>query len=501
MDRSRYILAYDVGTSGVKGVLVTMMGEILRSETEDYPLYTPYPGWAEQDPQDYWRGVCSVTKRLLEKSGISPSSVAGIVSDTMWRGIIPVDKKGNVLYNNILWLDSRAGDQAKRLNEHFGAGKFTPAYFWPKLMWLRENRPDIIEKADVILEVNSFLKWKMTSRASVDISNCFVRSLDPELESFYEQVLSFMDVPQEKFPELDHCHDEVGRVTEKAAAELGLVPGIPVFGGCNDIIAITIGSGSACQDGVHIYFGSSGWIGYTCRHKPVLTGSAFDETRNVMVYGIRSVGLTLRWIAEKLYTSESEELGGKVFGFIDREAEQIPAGSEGVLAAPWFYGGSSLICGPDARGCFLNLGPGHDRRHMARAMMEAICYQLRMWVDHVDSTGEYPCPEAFNVIGGGAVSDFWMQMLADVLKKPVTVPNMCRQAGAVGAACCALVGLGEYADFEEAARNLPAARRFWPRPEVSAVYDKSYEVYKQLYTVLKPLFQQMNTVNTEGSDK
>ncbi len=497
MSNPQYVLAYDVGTSGVKGVLVSLDGEILLAETESYPLYTPQPGWAEQVPEDYWRGVCKVTRALMAKSGVSPSAIAGLAFGSMWKGIIPIDRDGKVLHNSILWLDARAGDQARRLNERFGAGKFNAAAYWPKLMWLRENAPEVIENAEIILEVNSFLKWKATGQAAVDISNSFVRSFDPELEAFYEEFLSFIDIPQEKFPPIVHAYDLVGRITEDAAAELGLAPGIPIFGGCNDIQAVTVGSGCADLGGVHIYFGSSGWNGYTRPHRSSIIDSPFDETRDLKLFGLRAIGLSFNWAAETLYKSEWETLGGEVFPLIDREAAEIPPGSDGVLVAPWFYGEWPPLCGLDARGCFLNLAPQHDRRHLARATMEGICYHLRMLAELADKAGGCAWPEAFNAIGGGAGSDIWMQMLADIMNTPVNVPRAPRHAGAAGVACCALIGLGEYADYTEAAKHLQMAHRFEPQPEAVKVYEKNYAVFKQLYSMLRPVFEQMNTRKAE----
>ena len=257
----RYVLAYDLGTSGVKGALVNMQGEVIDTATADYLLYTPQPNWAEQDPEQYWQGVCEVTRQVLKKAGAAPESVAGMAFGTQWKGIIPVDKDGKVLHNSIIWLDARAVDQAKRLNEKFGEGLFAASDYWPKLMWLQENEPECIENAQLILEANSFLKWKATGAGAIDISNCFVRSFDPKVEKLYEEILEFAGIPQEKFPGYVRAQDLVGHVTEKAAAELGLVPGIPVFGGNSDIQAIAVGAGCSDIGGVHMYFGSSGWVG------------------------------------------------------------------------------------------------------------------------------------------------------------------------------------------------------------------------------------------------
>ena len=486
----RYVLSYDFGTGSVKGALVTMKGEVAAVCTTPYPLLTPQPGWAEQSPTDYWNAVCTVTRGVLKNAGVRPECVAGMAFGTMWKGIIPIDAEGNVLHNSIIWLDARAEDQARRLNEWAGAVKFSADSYWAKLMWLRENRPEVVEKAVVILETNAFLKWKATGVAAVDISNSFVSSFDPELEEFYRGALRFMDIPQEKFPRVVASTELVGRVTPGAAEELGLVPGIPVFGGNSDIHAITAGSGCAGIGGVHAYFGSSGWVGYTIPHIPAHKISPFDQNRDTMLVTMRAVGLSLNWVADRLYGAERAEMGDEVFSLINREVEQIPAGSDGVLCTPWFFGESAPLLDLDARGGFLNLSPHHDRRHMTRALMEGVCYTLKMRVKNLK---DYPWPEAINAVGGGSLSNVWMQSLADVMNVPVRVPEATRHAGAVGTAYSALIGLGECADYEEASRRIRYERIFYPNPDAVALYEDGYRVFEQLYTMLKPMFAHFNS--------
>jgi len=483
----KYILAYDLGTSGVKGVLVTLRGEVAASATCGYPYTSPQPGWAEQDPQDYWNGVCNVTKEVLRSGAVNPQQIAGIAFGTLWKGIIPIDSEGNVLRKSILWLDSRAGEQAKRLNQHFGVSIFVGSDYWSKLFWLRENEPETVEKAAMILEVNAFLKWKATGVAAVDISNSFVRSLDPQLDAFYEKVFAFADISREKFPPVVNAGDKVGQLTEKAAAEMGLVPDIPVFGGNSDIQGVTVGAGCSKIGGVHVYFGSSGWVGFTVPHKEKSMLTHMDAARQVFLSGMRSIGLSLNWFADRFYSGESN-----VFQRIDQDVQSIPAGADGVFSTPWFFGEYPPQAGPDVRGCFLNLKPEHDRRHMARALMEGICYHLRQRTAYFCGQYGFPWPEEVHAVGGGACSDVWMQMLADIMGVKVLVSYAPRHAGAVGTAYAALIGLGICSDYDDAANQVPIQSVFVPQEENVSVYNCCYGVYTQLYQALKPIFQEMN---------
>ena len=467
----QYVLAYDLGTSGVKGALVTLEGTLVTTATAAYPLYRPAPAWAEQEPEDYWRGVCTVTRKLLAITGIRPETVAGIAFGTQWKGVIPIAADGTVLHRSMIWLDLRSVDQARRLTQHFKGSVFTPDSCWPKLMWLRENKPQVVDAASMILEVNGFLKWKATGEFTVDISNSFVHSPDPELETKYAAYLAFAGIPQEKLPRLVHAQDTVGHLTATAAEELGLVPGIPVFGGNNDIQAAAVGSGCAPIGGVHIYFGTSGWIGVTIPHQSILWGSAFDEMRDIRMYGTKAVGLALNWVVDRYYAAEKAAMGDDVFALVSREAAEIPPGCDGVTVLPGIFLGETT----DVR--FYGVTDAHDRRHFVRAVMETVCCHLR-W-RYETAMSHQPIPPVVHAIGGGACSDVWMQILADVLGTQVLVPAFPRHTGAIGTAWSALIGLGVSADFDKAASQLCMERQFLPSG-THAAYEEAYLRYISL---------------------
>lgn len=476
---NRFVVAYDLGTSGVKVALVNMSGEVLAVATASYPLYVEHESWAEQDPDLYWDRVCQVTKEVMAKSGFDPANAAGMAFSTMWKGIIPVDKDGNVLHNSIIWLDCRSVEQAARLNARFGEGRFVPSDYWPKLLWLKDNKPEILDKAEMVLEVNSFLKWKATGAAAVDISNNFIHSFDGDLDSFYSDVMEFCGIDKSKFPGWVEASDFVGNVTEKAAVELGLAPGIPVFGGCSDISAIAIGSGCSDLGRVHLYFGSSGWIGHCLPHASnELYNSPFDTKRDISIDSMQAIGLAFNWVVDRLYGHEHKEMGDGVYDLINTEIAQIGPGSDGVIATPWFYGERPPMLSENSRGSFMNLAAPHDRRHMARAILEGVCYTLKMRSLYRQKTkGTVWPPAVLNAVGGGSLSDPWMQMLADIMNVPVCVPYSPRHAGAVGTAYCVFVGLGVCKDLNEVAQTMRFERRFEPNPEAVKAYEAGFAAF------------------------
>lgn len=486
--KREFIISYDLGTSGVKVVLVDTAGQVMETATCNYPLFVEHEGWAEQDPELYWDGVCKGTREVLAKCGADPHDAIGIAFGTQWKGIIPVDKNGKVLHNSIIWLDSRAGDQARRLNEHFGKEMFCAADYWPKLLWFRENCPEIYDEAAMIFEANSFLKWKATDEAVMDISNSFIRSFDPDLQAIYDEFLSFAEMDVSKFPRWAHISDLVGKVTKKAAEELGVVPGIPVFAGCGDIPAISIGSASAELGGAHIYFGTSGWVGYSVKHSTDdLYVSPLDESRDIRLCVLNAMGLSLNWAVDCFYMAESAELGDDVFKIVNQDLAEVPAGCEGLISTPWFYGERPPI-GENARGLFFGLGPQHDRRYMTRAVMEGLCFTLKMNNLNFLKENGFTAPKEFSAIGGGSLSPVWMQMLADIFNAPINVPQATKHTGAIGTAYCALVGLHICKDFAEVAQKVSIAHRYEPIPENVATYKKVYERFEKLFHVVQPLY-------------
>ena len=489
MKKEPFVLAFDLGTGGVKAVLVSTAGRVLKTATENYPLYTPGPDMAEQDAEDYWQGLLAATRAVFASGEYDPAGCVGLAIGAMWRGIIPVDGAGKPLCRGMIWLDARAGAEAEELNARFGAALFSSIAYWPKLLWLKKHHPDVIEKADMILEANAFLKLRLTGRATSDVSNCFVSSFDPVIDDFYQKVLDYIGIPRSKFPPRVRCDEQVGVLTSEAAALLGLPVGVPVFGGSGDIPAIAIGAGCAAVGGTHIYLGSSGWVGYCVPHtSDELYISGFDEQRDVALFGFQSIGLSYRLGVEQLYAAEFAERGEAIFQEVDRQVGEIPAGSCGVFATPWFYGEHAPLAGPDARGCYLNLGPNTDRRHMMRALMEGVCYGFSLAMEVKHAQKGYPIPQGVRVVGGGAKSDVWMQMLADVLNMPVSVVAESRHCGAVGIAYHVLVGLGYAKGYEQAATNAPVRAVFTPNPENVPVYQKGRRVYAEIYRALAPVF-------------
>lgn len=479
------VLSFDFGTSGVKAALVSSEGMIIACESEGYDLIVPKTGYAEQSPGQYWSAMVKCVRRILSRpAGLE---LKGVSLCTQWKGMIPLDKDGDILHNNIIWMDARAGEQASQMNKATGTSFFTAQSYWARLKWCRDNLERAYGEAESILEVNSFIKWKLTGEKAVDISNDFIHSPDPKLDAFYRENVKLAGLKRSQFPKLTMSSDMAGRVSAAASEETGIPEGTPVFSGCGDIPAIAIGSGCAQTGMAHAYFGTSGWVGTVVPHSfgnVYVPSSAFTENQDIVLQTMQSVGNAFNWTVRQLYHEEWNKLGSGVFRFVDADASGIPAGSCGVMATPWIAGELPPLS-EMARTVFVGVSLNHDRRHMINAMMEGICYSMkgRFMGDHGVS--------CLSVVGGGANSDHWMQILADVIQVPVSVPENNQHAGAMGAAICALVGLGYYKSLNEAAGFVREKKRFSPDPARKGLYNELYNVYCGLYKALEPSFEQL----------
>lgn len=487
------IAAYDFGTSGVKAVLVSEQGKILAIREKAYPLYKPQPLYVEQDPKDYWEAVCEVTHGVLEDSNIEPADVKGLSFSVQAVNIIPVDSDGNVLYNAISWLDGRAEKQAVKINERCGMELVRSQDHQSRLLWLKENEPEIYEKTAYFLDCDSFLQYKATGVMAVADDHPGIVKLDPAIQAYYDA--TYADVDRSKLgPTVEACR-EYAVLDEKGASELGLVAGTPVFGGMIDVPAAAAGC-RCCREGdAHIYLGSSGWLS-------VLIDRAYDASEGsyqlssidpeLMIYGgcTNSCCLMFDWAIDRFYKKEHEEMGGDIYKFIDEEISKVEPGCDGLYATPWLFGEQFPIADPFIRATFFNMKEKHTRAHFIRAVLESICFSMRGQIDlYGKDTGKNITEVGVN--GGGSLSSQWMQMMADVLQMPVNVPEETRHSGAVGAAIAAAVGLG-WCRMDEQDKFIGIEKSYYPDKSLAALYDERYKNFYEIYESIKSLSKKLN---------
>ena len=291
----------------------------------------------------------------------------------------------------------------------------------------------------------------------------------------------------------------MGHLLPQAAEELGLVAGLPVVGGFGDLNAITFGCG-CIEDGMaHIYLGTSGWLCETKNEREPGYGRGhftLDEKHENTLFGIQTGGRAYDWLINQFYSAERRELGDDVFDFVNREIAAAAPGCDGLIATHWLGGELPPLAAKNAKGLFFNITDRHERRHFARAMLESICYTHRLSLGYYTEFHGGQKPDGIRVVGGGAMSAEWMQMMADILHLPVHVPANPRYVGTMGAYYCAMIGLGLARDYADAiaGQSLGEETVYYPNAENRAVYDKAFGVYSKLYRTLKPLYDEINGV-------
>ena len=502
---AKYIMSHDLGTSSDKAVLVDFEGNIVATHSENYPTYYPEPAWVEQEPMDYWKQSCLASKTLIEENGIDPEDVKGVVFSTQAQGIIPVTENGELLYRNITWVDGRAEKQAKSIMGKVGGEKLfklftgTPIMgkdVLAKVIWLKEERPDIWEKTYKILDVNGWMKYKCTGVMVTEISGASSFALDLKKKEWMS-VLKLVGLDIEKLPTLCDSTDLIGGLLPEAAEMMGLKEGTPVFGGCDDVQAAAVGSGMVQDGEAHIYLGTSAWVAVATKDKDKFKRGAApiqSADRNMLlIAGItESAGANIQWLQEQFFAKEKELYGDKIFDYMDDNIINVPAGSDHLVCTPWMLGERCPVSSTTTRATLFNMSMDHTRYHLMRAVYEGIGYNLRWIMENYKEDYGFDCSN-LRIIGGGALTGSWMQIISDITGKSFGVVKNCRNSGALGAAVVALIGLGHLKDFSEVRNFVQIERAYTPDPKNKAIYDKLFEDYKNIYFGLEKAYKAANS--------
>ena len=525
----QYIVAHDVGTGGNKAVLADTEGKVYASAFQPYAVHYPRPDWAEQEPEDWWRAVATTTRQVLERSGVAPRDVVACVFMTQMIGIVPMGRVGagagpapsategpalslpatyEPLRPAIIWLDGRAPQQAERIMRRFlGPQVFalvagTPLSGkdgLPKLLWLKEKEPQVYDRMACFLDVNGYLTYRATGQMVFEWSCASAFCLDLKSKDWMRGIIRYIGLDQAKFPPLVRSTERVGGMTAEAARECGLLEGTPVFGGGGDAPGAAVGSGAVGEGDGHIYLGTSGWVGVVTRKTPtgrhgVVSIQSSDPNKALLFAEMETAGACLKWVADEFYQAEQADPHvPNVYALMDEKVGTVPPGADFLICTPWMYGERSPVSDTWVRSTFFNLSADHTREHLLRAVYEGVAYNLRWMIEIVEKHFGFPMP-ALRVIGGGALGGPWMQIIADVTGRRVETVANPQEAGAVGAALTAAVGLGVYPDFEALKQVVHVAREFEPQPCNAETYDCLYRAYRRIYGCLRELYREVNEV-------
>lgn len=490
-----YVLGIDVGTSGTRAVLVDRDGTIASSATcEHIPFASPQTGWAEQDPHDWWKAAGSAIRAALHN--VSGAEIVCVGLAGQMHGAVLLDENDEVLRPALIWCDQRTQTQCDWLNQQLGEGRIiqltcNPAltnFTLTKLLWVRDHEAEIWKRFRRVLLPKDYVRFRMTGEHAMDLAEASgTLMLDVAGRRWSEEMMAAVKLPMNCLPQLFESPEICARVSDKGAVHTGLKSGTPVVAGAGDQAGGAVGMGIVRAGAVSSTIGTSGVV-FAATDTPAMDVKGRVHTFCHAVPGrwhvmgvTQSAGLSLRWIRDLL--KNSADLS---YDQLTREAASIPAGSDGVLWAPYLMGERTPHLDPNARATLTGLAANHTRAHVVRAVLEGVAFSLK---DTFSLFAEMKVPvRTVRLGGGGARSELWRQIQADVYGHEVEI-LAAEEGAAYGAALLAGVGAKFWKSVEEACDAVVEVRqRVQPEPRASQALREQYEKYQMLYPALKPVF-------------
>lgn len=499
-----YLLGIDVGTSACKIAVFDRNGTVLETATGEYEVYYPQTGWAEQDPDEWWRVICSTMKYIFSKSQIKPEEIAGIGIDGQSWSAIAVDKEGSVLTNTPIWMDTRANDICSELSEKVGeqrifevaGNSLQPSYSTAKIIWYQRNMPEVYENIYKVLQSNSYIAYKLTGQMTQDLSQGYgFHCFDMHTGTWDQAMCEALGIPAQILPDIHPCHEVIGAVTKAAAAQSGLAEGTPVVAGGLDAACGTLGAGVIHAGETQEQGGQAGGMSicidsYKADPRLILSCHVVPG-KWLLQGGTTGGGGVMRWLEKEFGGFEREEgrkTGKSSLDLFNEAAGSVPPGSDGLIFLPYMAGERSPLWNPYAKGVYYGMDFGKTKGHFIRAAMEGVAMSLRHNLEVAAEAGA--AVDVLRAMGGSANSLLWTQIKSDVTGKPVIVPSS-DTATTLGAAILAGVGVGIYQDFEEAVKLTVENKRYHvPNHADSKIYDRNYRKYLSLYEHLKDMMVQ-----------
>jgi xylulokinase len=506
----QFVMGIDIGTSGCKTLIIDDQGKVVGRQTEETPLSTPRPGWSEQNPEDWWEAV-KVTVQRVMKGFDGTKDIKAIGLSGQMHGLVALDKAGAVLRPSILWNDQRTGEQCQQIHDAAGGvegllkltnNRMLPGYTGGKILWVRQNEPDVYEKIKTILNPKDYVRFRLTGEYATEVSDASGTGLFNVRERDWSyRLLDLLDIPKAWLPPCHESPEVSGQVAESVASELGLPAGLPVAGGGGDAVVQTTGTGLVEPGILGTVIGTAGNVTMALDRYCDNPDGKLQVFCNTMPNKWHTMGVTLaaggslRWFRDVLGGSEKEIsrwTGEDVYDIFSKEASWAEPGSEGLLFLPYLIGERCPHADPMARGAFVGLTLRHDRCHIVRSVLEGVIFSLRDVTELIEEMGIEITQ--IRTSGGGALSDLWRQIHADVFDSEVLTVSGSSEGGAYGAALVAGAGVGIWPSVEEATRIIDVETKTAPIPEHTKTYVKLFPIYRRLYSALKESFDQVSAI-------
>jgi xylulokinase len=502
------LIGIDVGTTSTKAVLFDRDGALLAEAAQEYPTAFPHNGWAEQDPENWWRATCVTLQRLFADKRYAPADVAAVGISCQAPSMTPVDAAGQPLAPALIWMDRRTEAECTWLREQVGedlisrinGGRVDPYYMAPKILWFKTQRPELYRQTHQLLQANGYVVQKLCGTFTMDRSHGPITSLfDSRNGIWSSELLAATGIDRAKLPPLANCADIVGEVTRTAAVATGLAAGTPVIAGMTDGTAAGIEAG-LINRGEAVEMTGQSTVLLICNDQPYLgrdlipLGHAIPG-KHLVVGALVASGGALRWFRDQLAKRELDRAAAEQidpFDLLSAEARQSPPGANRLVFLPYMYGERSPIWDSAARGVFFGLSLASQRRDLIRAIMEGAAYGLRHNIE-VATAGGFAVT-SLACVGGGARSALWNQIKADVLQRPIHLPKAATGAP-FGDAVVAAAAVGLYPSIEAAvATMVQAGARYEPDGTLAEQYNALYQIYLDLYPALRASFKALAAV-------
>lgn len=509
-----YLMGIDYGTGGAKACVMDAEGNVLSYAFREYPIIVSKPGWSEHDPRLYWELTCEMTRELLNEAQIDPTRIRGISMSSAMPALVMIDRDENPINMAYNLMDRRAVAEVQWLKENIGEDRIFqisgnrledhPAIV--NLMWERNNRPDDYRRIYKALNIDSYIRLKMTGRAVANYSvlSQFGVAWHIVDKRFDEDLLQEIDIDPVLLPESLPCEEIVGEVATEPATELGLCPGIPVTAGQIDCNAVWVGAGAVEDGDIQMNLGSVGNFGLIHKDtnflKSMIACAYTIDSSNtyVTVPSTMTGGMSIRYLRDRFSQTEVEAgrlLGVDPYDLLNLQARKVPPGSDGLVILPYLAGERTPIWDVDARGVIFGLSLSHTKGHVVRAMMEAVAYALYhnyTLITDIRNRINYPIV----VNEGGAKSTLWRRIITDVFNVP-TVMVKHRAGAPYGDAILSGVATGVFKDFHVARQWSEYTALMEPDPSDHERYMEYYAVYRNLYEHLKRDYKDLGALRSK----
>lgn len=534
----KYILAIDHGTGGPKCAIVSTHGDVINWAFEAVPLHTERGGLAEQAPNDWWNAIVKASKRVIDDCDIGREEIVGVCNTSQWSGTVPIDKNGDPLMNCIIWMDTRGAKYMEKFHKgllRVDGYNVLKMLSWVKItaggpslsgkdpiahiMWVKGEQPSLYEKTYKFLEPQDYINYKLTGKIAASYASIHIHWLtdvrDINNITYSDSLIKKFKIDKKKLPQdLKWSPEVLGPLKKEVADELGLEKDTKVVMGAPDVHSADIGSGAIPNYQGHIYIGTSDWVGCHVPYKKtdifhnMASAPSAIPNKYLLINEQEIAGGALTYLRDNiLYHKDEllvEEKVPDVYKIFDKIVADTKPGANNLIFTPWLIGERSPVDDHTIRGGLYNLSLEMNREHIIRAIFEGVAYNIKWLLIYVEKfikkwvkkekpgqiQGDKILPE-LNFIGGGAQSDIWCQIFADVLDRKIKQVKNPIQANARGAAFIAAVGLG-YTDWEHIPKHIQFSNVFTPNPDNRVLYDKLFDEYLNIYDAMGKIYKRLN---------